>query len=148
MFKPTPVPQSKTPPKPQPADPGYQPEREMTRIEGSISNRGPRGIDAIGTPLGRYRKVIADAVGSRWYYYINRRMDLITVGSTRIRFFVNERGAIQDVKVLSNTANDTFAGFSVQSIIEAKIPPPPSELTDKLDNNRLEIEYTFTIYPN
>jgi outer membrane biosynthesis protein TonB len=148
LYKPTPQPRPKTPPRAQPVEPGYQPQREETRIEGSISNRGKRGVDAIGTPLGRYRKLIADAIGSRWYHYINRRMDLITVGSARIKFYVDERGEIQDVKLLSNTANDTFAGFSVQSILEAKIPPPPPDVTEKLDNNRLEVEYTFTIYPN
>jgi outer membrane biosynthesis protein TonB len=146
MFMPTPRPIRA--PRAQPVEPGFQPHSERTRIEGSISNLGPRGIDAIGTPLGRYQKVVKDAVGSRWFFYINRRMDMMTVGTVRIRFFVNEKGKVEDVRMLSNTANDTFAGFSIQSIMDATIPPPPSDVVDVLDGNRLEIVYTFTLYPD
>ncbi len=143
---PTPRPQKA--PRAKPVQPGYQQQRQRTKIEGNISNRGPGGVDAIGTPLGRYQKVIRDAVGSRWYFYINRRMDMMSVGTVRIRFFVNEKGKVEDVRMLSNTANDTFAGFSIQSILDAKIPPPPSDVVDVLDDNRLEIVYTFTLYPH
>ena len=127
---------------------GYQPQKEQTKIEGSISNRGKAGVDAIGTPLGLYRKKIADAIGSRWYYYVNRRMDLITVGDVHIKFSVNEQGHVEDVKILSNTANEIFGTYCVQSVTEAKIPPLPPDLAPSLQNGRVEIEYHFTIYPN
>ncbi len=146
MFMPTPQPRKA--PRPKRVLPGYQPHKDRTKIEGNISNRGPRGIDAIGTPLGRYQKVIRDAVGSRWYFYINRRMDMMTVGTVRIRFYVNEKGKVEDVRMLSNTGNETFAGFSIQSILDAKIPPPPPDVVEVLDDNRLEIVYTFTLYPH
>ncbi len=146
MFMPTPRPRKA--PRAKPVLPGYQPHKQRNRIEGNLSNRGPRGVDAIGTPLGRYQKVIRDAVGSRWYFYINRRMDMMTVGTVRIRFFVNDKGKVEDVRMLSNTGNDTFAGFSIQSILDAEIPPPPSDVVEVLDDNRLEIVYTFTLYPN
>ena len=71
----------------------YQPEEEETRVQGSISNLGSKpGVDAISTPLGRYRKTIADAIGSRWYFYIKQKMDLITVGSVHIKFYIDEQG--------------------------------------------------------
>lgn len=127
--------------------PGYQAQREATKIEGSISNRGKAGVSAIGTPLGRYKKAIADAVGSRWYYYINQRMDLITVGDVHIKFYVNEKGRVEGVRILSNTANDTFASYCMQSVTEAQIPQPPPDVLDRLNEGRLEIEYHFTLYP-
>lgn len=127
---------------------GYQPQRERTTIEGSISNRGKASVNAIGTPLGRYRKLIADAIGSRWYFYVNQRMDLITIGSVHIKFLVDENGHVEQVRVLSNSSNETFANYSVQSILEAKMPPLPKEAVPLLDNGRLEVEYNFTIYPN
>lgn len=136
-----------SPRQPQPGEPGYRPQREQTKIETSISNRGKSGVDAIGTPLGRYRKTLADAIGSRWYYYVNQRMDLIAVGDVHIKFFVNDKGRIEDVKILSNTANDTFGTYCLQSITEAQIPPPPPDVASKLHDGRLEVEYHFNIYP-
>ena len=54
----TPVPRSKTA-----AKSGYQPEQEENRIEGSISNRGKKSVDAVATPLAKYRKQVNDAIG-------------------------------------------------------------------------------------
>ncbi|MEA3186975.1 MAG: hypothetical protein QOD99_805 [Chthoniobacter sp.] len=130
-----------------PREPGYQPQREQTKIEGGISNKGRPGVDAVATPLGRYKKSIADAIGSRWYFYINNRMDLITVGDVHIKFYVNEAGHPEDVKILSNTANDTFGNYCIQSVTEAKIPALPPDVASALVNGRLEIDYHFTIYP-
>lgn len=126
---------------------GYQRQTEKTRIEGNISNRGRSSLDALGTPLGRYRKAVADAIGSRWYYYVNQRMDLITVGDAHIKFQVDRDGRVQNLNVLSNSSNETFANYCMQSITEAKVPPIPAELAGKLEDGRLEIQYTFTIYP-
>lgn len=137
------------PRQPRPRRPSYQPETEETRIESSISNLGSKpGADMLSTPLGRYRKTIADAIGSRWYFYINQKMDLITVGSVRIKFYIDEQGHAEDIKILSNSANGAFGDFSVQSISEAELPPLPPDLAPKLENGRLEVDYTFTIYPN
>ena len=58
------------------------------------------------------------------------------------------RGHVEDIKILSNSANGAFGDFSVQSITEAELPPLPPDLAPKLENGRLEVEYTFTIYPN
>lgn len=149
----TPVPRPSTPPEravqPQrPQQPGYHPDTEQNKIVGGISNRGRTGVDAISTPIGRYQKKISDAIGPRWYYYVNSRMDLITVGSVRIRFYINEHGHVEDLKVISNESNETLANYSVQAITAARIPPPPPELAPSLDNGRYEVTYTFTVYPN
>ncbi len=130
------------------SEPGYQAQKQQTKIEGSISNRGKAGVDAVGTPLGLYRKRVADAIGSRWYYYVNQRMDLITVGDVHIKFSVNEKGRVEDVKILSNTGNGILGQFCVQSVTEARIPPLPPDVAENLQNGKLEIEYHFTIYPN
>lgn len=133
---------------PPPATSGYQAETEKTRVRGGITKRGKAGVDAVGTPLGRYRKTIADAVGSRWYFYVNRRMDMITVGDVYLKFSVNKHGRPEEIQILSNTANDTFAGYCMQAVSEARIPPIPPELLPMLENGRMEIDYHFTIYPN
>jgi outer membrane biosynthesis protein TonB len=139
---------SSPPPIARPEAPGYRPQMEKTLIEGSISNRGKAAIDASASPLGIFRKAVADAIGSRWYYYVNQRMDLISVGDVYISFYVNDNGHVEDVKVLSNTSNEVFANFCVQSITEAEIPKLPGDITQNLENGRLEIRYHFLIYPN
>src|SRR5207244_9068935 len=110
----------------------YQPQSERTKTTGNISNRGVNALNARATPLGRYQKQIADAVGSRWYLYTNPRMDLISIGSARIRFYVNQRGQIEDLKLVHNDSNEVFANLSIQAITEAKIPPIPQEVAPLL----------------
>lgn len=135
------------PPRP-PASAGFQPETRVTRIKGNISNRGKASVDAAATPLGRYKKDVSDAIGSRWYYYVNNQIGLLNIGTVDVRFTVSSDGKVGRVKVVSNTSNESFASVSVNSIIEAEIPPIPEEVAKLLDNGRLEIDYSFTILSN
>jgi outer membrane biosynthesis protein TonB len=141
MLAPTPVPNT-------PKQSGASVETQQNKIEGGISNRGKTGVDAIGTPVGRYRKKIADAIGSRWNSYVKQRMDLITTGSVRIKFFITKKGGVEDLKVISNDANAALENFSVGAITSGKLPEIPPELAPTLDKGRFEVEYTFTIYPD
>ncbi len=136
-------------PKP-PAAPktGYQPNLEQTKIEGSISNRGAASVDAVKTPLGVFKKQISEAIGSRWHYYIKQRNDLVTVGLARVSFFVTKDGRIQDVRVIDNSSNDIFAFACKQSILEAEVPPAPPEAFEAMKDGRMEITFTFNLYPN
>ena len=111
-----------------PSAPGYQAQNEQTKIEGNISNRGRPGVDAVGTPLGRYQKALAAAIGSRWNYYVMRNMDLITVGSVQVRFYVSREGRAVNVTVRDSTSNTAFENFCVQAITAAEIPPIPPEV--------------------
>ncbi len=131
-----------------PSAPGYQAQSEQTKIEGNISNRGKAGVDAVSTPLGRYQKTLAAAIGSRWNYYVRRNMDLIQVGTVQVRFYVTREGRTTNVLVRDSTSNTAFESFCVESITAAEIPPIPPEVVPLLEQNRLEIDYTFTIYPN
>jgi outer membrane biosynthesis protein TonB len=147
MLRPTPRPVAR-PSRPPGSNAGYQAQRERTRIEGNISNRGARGVDAIGTPIGRYRKDLAAAIGSRWNRYVRDKMDLITIGSVHVRFYINRNGKAERLTVVNNTSNSAFEIICLMSISQAEIPPLPPEVAPVLENNRMEIDYTFTIYPN
>lgn len=132
----------------QPASPGYQPQTRITRIRGNISNRGRASVAANATPLGRYKKMLSDAIGSRWYYYVNDQMGLLNIGTLEVRFIVRENGKVENIQVVSNSSNESFAACSVQAIMEAEIPPIPKEIVPMLENGRIEIEYSFTILSN
>ncbi|MFZ4115172.1 MAG: hypothetical protein ACOYK6_00440 [Chthoniobacterales bacterium] len=117
-------------------------------IRGAISNRGKSSVAAEATPIGLYKKTLADAISSHWYYCIDQRMELLSFGTATLFFYVNQQGKIEEPRIISNTSNQTFADCCLQSIIETKLPVIPPEIAKKLEKGRLEIEYRFTIYPD
>lgn len=143
-----PQPPAPTTPPSAPSAPGYQPQTRVTRIRGNISNRGRASIAANATPLGRYKKMLADAIGSRWYYYVNNQMGLLAVGTVDLKFVVRADGKAEKIEVVRNSSNESFAACSVSAIVEAEIPPIPKELLPMLQGGKIEIEYSFTILSN
>jgi TonB family protein len=131
-----------------PQPPGYQPQTRITRIRGNISNKGRAALSATATPLGRYKKMLSDAIGSRWYYYVTEQLGLLNVGTVEVRFIVRQNGNVERVQVLRNSSNESFAACTVRAIMEADIPPIPKELVPMLEGSRIEIEYSFTILSN
>src|SRR6266487_2012690 len=55
----------------------YRRQKQRTNIAGNITNRGISSVNALGTPLGRYQKIVADSIGSRWYTHLEQKRDLI-----------------------------------------------------------------------
>jgi TonB family protein len=148
MLAPTPIPtptrRQQTLPQRQSAPmTAYRQEQRITRMQGNINNRGRSSIAALGTPQGRFEKAVQDAVGSRWYYYVRERGDLINLGTVQIRFYVRADGKVEDVKVLRNSSNETLASTSLQSIIEANIPPMPDDLAPMFSGDRMEFTMSF-----
>lgn len=152
--KPTPRPVKKAEPVSPPAEnqaadsASYQPLRRVTRIRGGISTRGRASVAAASTPLGKFKKQLSDAIGSRWYYYVQNEIGLFNIGTVVIRFTVYADGTVKGVKVLTNTSNESFATCSIRAIIDAEIPPIPAELSAVLEGERIEVDYTFTILSN
>ena len=143
----TPVPQT------QPRrETGYQPEQEMNRIEGNITNLGKKSVDAIATPIAKYRKQVNDAIGSRWYYYVRdpNKMSLISAGSARVSFFIDAQGQVGGITLESNTSNASFAEICTGAVRDAreqiKELKLPEDATTPLKDGRLECSLTFTFY--
>ena len=126
----------------------YRAYKERTHISGRITNRGVSSVNALGTPLGRYQKFLVDAIGSRWYAFIDQKRDLINIGTTRVVFVVDRHGHVNNLKVIENTANETVANVCIQSIQEAQLPPIPDDLVATLPAEGLEADIPFTIFPN
>jgi outer membrane biosynthesis protein TonB len=152
---PTPVVSASAPPpaprpKPKPEAPAssYQAEKQQNRISGNLTTRGPSSVNAVGTPLGRYQKAVSDAIGSRWYHYMNSKMDLISIGTAHIEAEVDAQGHLQNLRVVSNNANEAFANICLQSFQEAHIPPIPPDLIATLPDGRMHVDFSFTAYAN
>src|SRR5437016_13457278 len=57
------------------AQSAYRRMKERSRISGNITSRGISAVNALGTPLGRYQKIVADSIGSRWYAYVEQKRE-------------------------------------------------------------------------
>lgn len=148
MLTSTPTPRPSAASTPQAPKSSYQPFKDKTRLAGSITNRGTSAVNAIGTPLGRYQKILFDAVGSRWYAYVEEKADLVKLGTTRVSFAVDRSGRVKNLKVMSNDSNEAFANVCLQSILDAKLPPIPEDVANTLPPEGLESEISFTTFSN
>ena len=127
----------------------YRRQKERTHIAGNITNRGISSVNALGTPLGRYQKIVADSIGSRWYTYVDQKRDLINIGTLRLSFVIDRSGRVKDLKIAENSSNQAFASVCVQSVLEAHLPPIPEDVAQSLPSEGLEIEgLGFIIFPN
>jgi outer membrane biosynthesis protein TonB len=131
------------------AQSAYRRQKERTHITGNITNRGISSVNALGTPLGRYQKTVADSIGSRWYTYVEQKRDLISIGTLRLGFIIDRSGRVKNLKVTENSSNESFASVCVQSVMEAHLPPIPAEVAQSLPPDGLEVEgLGFIIFPN
>ena len=80
-------------------------------MTGAISNRGAASFKTVGTPLGRYQKMLYDAVGSRWYLYVQQQADLVSIGTARLVFSVDRSGRVRNLKVVQNTPMNPLRTF-------------------------------------
>jgi len=131
------------------AQSAYRRLKERTHIAGNITSRGISAVNALGTPLGRYQKIVADSIGSRWYVFVDEKRDLITVGTLRLRFYINRSGQVKGLKITENSSNEAFANVCVQSVLEAHLPPIPDDVANTLPPEGLEVDgLGFIIFPN
>jgi len=127
----------------------YRRLKEKTHVAGNITSHGVSAVNALGTPLGRYQKIVIDSIGSRWYAFMDHRRDLANIGTLRVRFYVDRSGKVKDLKITENSSNEAFANICVQSVLEAELPPIPEDVANALPPEGLEMEgLGFTVYPN
>ncbi len=150
MLKSTPTPAVRPSAVPTPEQPrsSYRAQKEQTRLSGSITNRGASSVNALGTPLGRYQKILYDSVGSRWYYYVSKQGDLVSIGTLRLVFSVDRSGRVTNLKIVENTSNESFANVCLQSVLEMQLPPIPDDVASSLPSEGLDEEMSFTMYAN
>src|SRR6266403_1938138 len=101
---------------PQQTRSAYRAQKERTRISGRITNHGVSSVNALGTPLGRYQKFLLDAIGSRWYAFVEQKRDLINIGTTRVVFLVDRDGHVKNLKIVENSGNETLANVCIQAV--------------------------------
>ena len=140
--RPTPLPVSPTP-----APPGSTPTPAPDEVEAVAAEPDATVDPEAREAIGAWRNAVGSAVGSCWNFYRQSKLDLLAVGDVRIKFVIDAKGHVSDLRILSNTANPTNAIYAVRSVKEAEIPPIPPERLARLKGQRVETELTFTIYP-
>ena len=126
-------------PRPVP-NPGYSPQMRRTKVNGAAMPEGEDGVDSVATPLGRYKKAVSSAVGSRWNYYIQQRMSLLQTGKVTVVFTLDTRGKVRGFHIEENTSNRAHAALIEQCVREAEFDPPPPEA---LRNGAFEYPMSF-----
>ncbi len=127
----------------------YRRMKEKTHLAGNITNHGISAVNALGTPLGRYQKIVIDSIGSRWYAFVDQRRDLATIGTLRVDFYVDRSGKVKDLRITENSSNEAFANLCIQSVMEARLPPIPGDVASTLPAEGLPMEgLGFSITPH
>lgn len=131
-----------------PVEKAFQPFTRTSKVKGTISNRGENAVNAAETPMGKYMRTVTSAVEKKWHFYRRQRADAVSYGNLKLRFFVTKSGKPVDLQIVSDPkeADPRMTDFTLQSILEAEIPPIPPDLVPMLDDERLEIEYDVLIY--
>lgn len=122
-----------------PGNPGYKPQTIKARIAGGINKVGPSSVAARDTPLGRYTKAMQDAIGSRWFFYMDQQRGLVPFGTVRLSFVVTADGKVHNIRVIEGNNNGTLATISISAVSEASIPPMPPDLAATLEGGRIEV---------
>jgi outer membrane biosynthesis protein TonB len=131
-----------------PASSAYRREQIKERIAGNISKRGVSSVNAVGTPLGRYEKIVYDAIGKRWYALCDANRDRVDIGTVHVQFVVARDGKINDIKVTSGGTSESFANLCLQSVQDAKPGAIPEDVMTILPAEGLPGEVSFTGFQN
>ena len=113
---------------------------------GKLSNLGQAALDVEETVLGHYKKKVDLAVQKSWHRARTAHADFVKFGSLKVRFWVNEKGDIVDIRLLRNDADPVMVDFSISGILRADIPPVPEDLIKLTQDGRMEFEYEIIIY--
>ncbi|TDU81061.1 hypothetical protein EI77_00363 [Prosthecobacter fusiformis] len=133
---------------PKPDEKAFSPFTRTSKTDGGINREGANAVDAEATPLGIYMRQVTGAVEKKWHLYVRLGKDSVTFGRVRFRFFVDKKGTPQDLKILSDArdADPRMRELTLRAILDAQIPPIPTEILPTLDDGRVKIEYEAIIY--
>lgn len=125
---------------------GFSPEEKQNVINGSLAKEGADAVDAVDTPMGRYKKVVRDAISAKWHRYRQDNADFVTWGILKVEFSVDPSGRVRNLRITKNEANAMLAEFSLRAIRDAKLPPMPEEVAASVGSKGLVIQYDIIIY--
>ena len=129
----------------------YRPGTRKSKQLGTISNKGRSSVDAVATAEGRFGKLIRTAIEKGWRRRMLGLSGLANPGLVEVEFEVDPKGRISNVKLANpGEANPVMQDCALSAVIDAKLPAPPAELFEELQDNltggRMRCSFSFLIY--
>ena len=124
----------------------FSPFTETAKVKGTISNKGDAAVDAEATPMGKFMRAVTSAVEKKWHFLRAKHADAVSYGYLKVRFYVNRQGHAEDIQFVEKANNPRMEDFTLESILEADIPPIPKDLLPMLENERFMVEYDIIIH--
>lgn len=121
-------------------------EQRKNKVNGTLSNKGEDAVDAVATPLGRYKKEVTDAVAEKWHKYRKDSAEPVTWGTLRLKFTINSEGKIMNLNVTENDGNEVLLELTLKAISEAGFEPMSDEVAAQLGAAGLAMKYDVIIY--
>jgi hypothetical protein len=94
----------------------------------------------------RYRVSLYNVIGRHWLSLTKKKADLVAIGTVSVTARIRSDGQFSNVRVLSNTANETSANIVIATLKENRFPPMPEEIR-LLTGGSLECDLDFTVNP-
>jgi hypothetical protein len=120
-------------------------------MQGKAGISGAPSPEAMPTDFGKYKALVYQAVGTRWYPKVNNQFQLLGVGSVRIQYTIYSDGTVT-TKVLDggSSSMQMLLSISLNSITEAAPFPPftPGMLKQLKGEDSYTDEFTFSVYGN
>ena len=120
--------------------------KKKSRVDGTLSNKGKNAVNAVATPLGKYKKSVIDAVAEKWHEYRKKDSGSVTWGSLHLKFKVDAKGKVTNLTVTENKGNDALLDLTLRAISEAKLPAMSEEVAKRLGESGLTMKYDVIIY--
>jgi len=126
--------------------PAFVPTTRANEISGTLTNLGNKAaLDVEATALGAYKKEVVGAIERTWHQFRLSNMDDVTAGNLRLRFRVDSKGQVRNLKILRNEANIGMTEFTLKAILTADIPVMPEDVAEVMGSEGLIMTYTVLV---
>jgi hypothetical protein len=115
-----------------------------TGVEGNIVTKGNNGVNAVNSPMGRYKRRLSQQLESLWT--LKRPGENAELGTVRVSIRLREDGTVQSAKVIDNGGSPRHTEICMRVIQELRPEKMPVEAEPLLDDGIMEITFSFTIY--
>jgi uncharacterized phage infection (PIP) family protein YhgE len=126
----------------------FREQLRKTRSESMITNRGISGVNAVNTPAGRWTMMVTRSISQNWQTLINQSADLATPGTVRVKYSLTRAGGKPQVLSVEPDAHasTTTVQACTKAVSDTPFPPPPADLFEEGDGDKLEDEFIFHLY--
>jgi hypothetical protein len=123
----------------------FRENMRKTGVEGNIVTKGNNGVNAVNTPMGRYKRRLSQQLESLWT--LKRPGENAEIGTVRVNIKLREDGTLAGYRVLDGAgASPRHTEICLQVIRELRPEKMPPEAAPLLDDGVLDLDFSFTIY--